>query len=93
MCPYYASYKEVSRKIPHAVSGNTSWDILRAAISQYFSSISIPIALRPKSLAARKVVPLPMKGSRMVSPDSDARSTSQTIILIGFGHGWPFTSA
>ena len=62
MCPYYASYKEVSRKIPHAVSGNTPWDILRAAISQYFSSISIPMALRPKSLAARSVVPEPHEG-------------------------------
>src|SRR6056300_223245 len=37
-----------------------------AAISQYFSSISIPIPRLPRSLQARRVVPLPMKGSRTV---------------------------
>ena len=45
---------------------STSCCSRRAAISQYRSSISIPIARRPKSFAARNVVPLPMKGSRMV---------------------------
>ncbi|KKN31841.1 hypothetical protein LCGC14_0819650 [marine sediment metagenome] len=49
-------------------SGITDWLILLAAISQYFSSISMPMALRPRSLAALSVVPEPMKGSRMVSP-------------------------
>jgi hypothetical protein len=34
-----------------------------AAISQYLSSISIPIALRPMSFAARGVVPLPIQQS------------------------------
>lgn len=45
--------------------GSTSCDSRVAAISQYFSSISMPIARRPKSLAARSVEPLPMNGSRM----------------------------
>lgn len=37
---------------------------LFAAISQYFSSISMPIHRRPRSWQARAVVPLPRKGSR-----------------------------
>ena len=41
-----------------------------AAISQYFSSSSIPMARRPRFLAASKVVPEPMNGSRISSPGS-----------------------
>ena len=39
---------------------------LLAAISQYRSLISIPIAFRPSSLAANRVVPDPANGSMMV---------------------------
>src|SRR5690606_33714142 len=35
---------------------STSWPMRLAAISQYRSSSSMPIALRPRSLAARSVV-------------------------------------
>src|SRR5687768_12223654 len=61
-------FLEVNSDVHHRA--NTSCPIRRAAISQYFSSSSMPMAFRPKSLAARSVVPEPMKGSRMVSPSS-----------------------
>src|SRR3990172_4952857 len=44
-------------------SGSTSCRSRFAAISQYRSSISMPMARRPRSLAARSVVPEPAKGS------------------------------
>jgi hypothetical protein len=44
-----------------------------AAISQYSSSSSIPIALRPSSFAATSVVPLPMKGSSTMPPGGVTR--------------------
>ena len=53
------------------LNSSTSWLSRLAAISQYFSSISMPMALRPKSLAARSVVPLPMKGSTTTSDSSN----------------------
>ena len=75
------------------VKSNTSWDILLAAISQYFSSSSIPIAFRLRSFAARRVVPDPIKGSRIVSSGPEARSTNHNIHRRGLGHGCPFFCA
>src|SRR5690606_4231348 len=46
-----------------ASNGKISCASLRAANSQNLSSISIPIALRPRFFAATSVVPEPMKGS------------------------------
>lgn len=51
-------------RFPDPPKSKTSWLNLVAAISQYFSSRSIPTADRPIALAATNVVPLPIKGSR-----------------------------
>src|SRR3990167_586861 len=66
------------------VKSNTSCSNRLAAISQYFSSISMPIALRRRSLAARRVVPLPMKGSRMTSASLENCFISSRINPTGF---------
>ncbi len=34
------------------------------------------------------VVPLPMNGSKMVSPSADSSETNQTISASGLGEGW-----
>ena len=78
----------VEEPAPADHSGKTSWLNLLAAISQYFSSISIPMAFRPRSLAARRVVPEPMKGSRIVPP-IDNPSISHCKSFVGFGDGCP----
>src|SRR6185437_9011817 len=70
-------------------SGRTFCASLFAAISQYFSSISIPMARRPKSFAALRVVPLPMKGSRTVSPGSVHVRTWPRAIDEGIRAGCP----
>ena len=58
----------------------TSWLSLFAAISQYRSSVSMPIALRPRFLAATSVVPLPMKGSgRSMWRSDSAEPTFETL--------------
>ena len=48
----------------------TPCSIRFAARSQYRSSISTPTALHPASLAARRVLPLPMNGSRTICPSA-----------------------
>lgn len=50
-------------ELPDHANSNTSWLSRFAAISQYFSSISIPMAWRFMSLAATQVVPVPQNGS------------------------------
>src|SRR5690348_15318713 len=64
-----------------------------AATSQYFSSRSMRMALRPFSLAATPVVPLPAKGSRMVSPWSVKSRIKSTIRPRGFCVVWYRPSA
>lgn len=72
----------------------TSWPIRLAAISQYLSDSSIPIALRPRSFAARNVVPEPMNGSTMSwacvvliavegDPDADLEAIEAFVALFG----------
>ena len=56
-------------------------------ISQYFSSNSTPIALRPKFRAATRVAPLPANGSA-ITPFG-ARSMSTSISDTGLGVGCP----
>ena len=52
-------------------SGNTSCLSRSIAMSQYFFSISIPIALRPSCFAAIRAVPVPQSGSQIVFPESN----------------------
>ena len=47
-------------------SGSTSWRRRFTAISQYFGSISMPIHLPPRSLAASSELPEPANGSSSV---------------------------
>ena len=62
------------RRIPPAAAGASSarrpWEIsaliLATLISTYLRSISIPMNLRPRRIAATPVVPLPMNGSKIV---------------------------
>src|SRR5665647_2389978 len=65
----------------------TPWERRRAAISQYRSSISTPIALRPSALAATRVLPLPANGSA-ITPGGQA-SISVSITSRGLAWGWP----
>src|SRR3990167_5498311 len=63
----------------------------RAAISQYFSSISTPIALRPRRTDRKSVVPLPAKGSRIVL--AVHFPSNSTINEIGFCVGCSLNSS
>lgn len=71
----------------HATSGRTSCASRLAAISQYASQISIPMAFRPISFAACSVVPEPMNGSRTVSFFNDVLFNNHVHGLSCFGHG------
>src|SRR5882672_3232408 len=54
------------------------------AKSKYFLSISTPTNLRPSLIAAMPVEPMPIKGSRTVSPSFENSSTSSRISESGF---------
>src|SRR5437868_14106328 len=77
---------------PSLSNCSTSWLNLLAAISQYFSSISMPMAFIPSDFAAISVVPLPQNGSKTVSPGNATRLTNHFHALYGFGQGCPLTS-
>src|SRR5690606_18487974 len=53
-------------------------------MSQYSGSISIPITLRPSSMAATKVEPTPANGSRIVPPTGETKRTARRISATGF---------
>src|SRR3546814_15203529 len=76
---------EVSHAATSNANGSTSCARRRVAISQYRSSVSMPMALRPASFAARSVVPDPAKGSRMTSPGLVVASTIRDTVASGFG--------
>src|SRR5690606_9505509 len=71
----------------HATSpnGSTRWASRFAAISQYRSSISMPMARRPSCFAATNVVPDPMKGS--ATAPGGHFPTSAAINATGFSVG------
>src|SRR5699024_8051565 len=71
----------------------TCWSRRFAMISQYFSSSSTPMALRPRLRAAISVAPLPANGSAITL--GGHLRTSCSMSVSGLGVGWPmrFTSA
>src|SRR3990167_6221064 len=72
------------RGFPH--SAITDCDMRFAAISQYASLTSIPMALTSKFFAARKVVPDPIKGSR-TGPSPRLAATMRVASPNGNGAG------
>ena len=62
-------------------------DVTEFDLMKYFDSISTPMNFRPRLAQATPVVPLPMKGSRIVPFGCEARSQSHVIKRIGFGVG------
>src|SRR5690606_27459054 len=67
----------------------TPWARRFAAISQYASDISMPMALRPSALAANIVVPLPANGSSTMSPAIVVAAMHFVGSWVGNGHGCP----
>src|SRR5690606_24015049 len=84
-----------SRGVRHATppKSSTHCDSRCAAISQYRSSISIPIARRPRCFAAIKTLPEPVNGSTTETPGRVLALTSSAIYGTGFGVGCPFSAA
>lgn len=64
----------------------TSCESLRAAMSQYFSLWSIPMAGIPNNFAAANVVPLPKNGS--ITDVAFVFTNNLEMSVSGFGHGW-----
>src|SRR5690606_1625966 len=84
-----------SRGVRHATppKSSTHCDSRCAAISQYRSSISIPIARRPRFFAAINTLPEPVNGSTTKSPGRVLAPTSSAINGTGFGVGCPFSAS
>src|SRR5690606_30863893 len=78
---------------PATARSSTPCDSRSAAISQYASSISIPIARRPRFFAAINTLPEPANGSNTKSAERVLALTSSALNGIGFGVGCPFGAA
>jgi len=66
----------------------SSLSILPFAILTYPGSISTPMAFRPQWAEASRVVPVPVKGSRTLSPVKEDILTRRCASSSGNGPGW-----
>ena len=76
-----------AKLVPGGSSGGSAVAMRARAAFTYFSSRSMPTKARPRRLAAAPVVPLPVKGSRTISPGRLEASNTRWSRASGFWVG------